>query len=113
MSSEGFVERCKLRELEELYSWVGDPVGTPTSTHSPESINERLEKLAFRELGGQVGPPMEAYTTTPGQFGDVVRATPEYVRWFRRTYPAARPEDRVSPPAPRSPAEGVGGALVF
>ena len=60
-------------------------------------------------MGGQEPPPLETYTVTPGPFGDVVRATPEYVRWFRRTYSIDGPEDRVSPPAPRPAPEGAGG----
>ena len=86
------------------------PNGTPTRTPSLERLNERLEALAFREhLGGQDSPPLETYTVTPTEHGDVVRATPEYVRWFHRTYPASGPEDRVGLPAPRPSSEGYGG----
>ena len=87
------------------------PNGTPTATHSLERLNERLERLAFgRRPEGHDAPPLETYTTTPTEHGDVVRATPEYVRWFHRTYPAAGPEDRARLPAPRPSSEGYGGA---
>ena len=52
---------------------------------------------------------MEAYTTTATEHGDVVRATEEYVRWFRRTYPASGPEDRARVPAPGPTPKGDGG----
>jgi hypothetical protein len=86
------------------------PNGTPTPTSSLENINERLERLAFgRRPEGYNAPPLETYTTTATEHGDVVRATEEYVRWFRRTYPAAGPEDRASQPTPRPSSEGDGG----
>lgn len=87
------------------------PNGTPIPTVSLERLNERLERLAFgARPEGSNAPPLETYTTTPTEHGDVVRATEEYVRWFRRTYPAAGSEDRVSQPSPRPSSEGVGGA---
>ena len=87
------------------------PNGTPTATHSLERLNERLERLAFGgRPEGHNAPPLETYTTTATEHGDVVRATPEYVRWFHRTYPAAGPEDRARVPTPRSDPQGYGGA---
>ena len=86
------------------------PNGTPTPISSLENINERLERLAFgRRPEGHDAPPLETYTTTPTEHGDVVRATEEYVRWFRRTYSAAGPEDRARVPAPGPSSEGYGG----
>ena len=85
------------------------PNGTLTPTSSLEKLNERLERLAFGgRPEGHDAPPLETYTTTPTEHGDVVRATQEYVRWFHRTYPAAGPENRVSQPTPRPSSEGVG-----
>ena len=70
----------------------------------------RLEHLAYgRRPEGFDPPPLETYTTTPAEYGDVVRATEEYVRWFRRTYSITGPEDRVSRPAPGPSVEGDGG----
>ena len=86
------------------------PNGTPTPTHSLENLNERLERLAFgRRPEGFNAPPLETYTTTTTENGDVVRATPEYIRWFLRAYPAAGPENRLSRATPRPSVEGVGG----
>ena len=86
------------------------PNGTPTATPSLERLNERLERLAFGgRPEGHDAPPLETYTTTATEHGDVVRATPEYRRWFHRTYPAAGPEDCARIPTPRPVAEGVGG----
>ena len=86
------------------------PNGTPTATPSLERLNERLERLAFGgRPEGHDAPPLETYTTTATEHGDVVRATPEYVRWFHRTYPAAGPEDRARIPTPSPVAQRVGG----
>jgi hypothetical protein len=86
------------------------PGGRPDTVAGLEKLNERLERLAFgRRPEGHDAPPLETYTTTPTEHGDVVRATPEYVRWFHRTYPAAGSEDRACVPSPRPTPEGVGG----
>ena len=91
------------------------PHGTPTATPSLERLNERLERLAFgRRPEGHNAPPLETYTSTPTEHGDVVRATPEYVRWFRRAYPAAGPGDPAEVPAARPDPEGYGaGGVTF
>ena len=77
------------------------PGGRPDTLPGLEKLNERLERLAFgRRPEGHDAPPLETYTTTPAEHGDVVRATEEYVRWFRRTYSVTGPEDRVGMPSP-------------
>ena len=87
------------------------PNGRADTVRGLEKLDERLIRLAFGgRPEGHNAPPLETYTTTPTEHGDVVRATEEYVRWFRRTYPAAGSEDRVSQPSPRPSSEGVGGA---
>ena len=87
------------------------PGGSPDVRPSLEGLNERLERLAFgRRPEGHVSPPVETYTVTSTENGDVVRATPEYVGWFHRTYPAAGPEDRARVSTPRPDPEGYGGA---
>ena len=86
------------------------PGGRPDTLPGLEKLNERLERLAFGgRPEGHDAPPLETYTTTSTEHGDVVRATEEYVRWFRRTYSVAGSEDRVSEPAPRPTPKGVGG----
>ena len=100
----------KLNGLKRLSGPPLPPGGTPTPTRSLERLNERLERLAFgRRPEGFNPPPLETYTVTPSAHGDVVRATEEYVRWFRRTYSVTGPEDRVSQPAPGPTHKGVGG----
>ena len=86
------------------------PNGRPDTVAGLEKLDERLIRLAFGgRPEGHNAPPLETYTTTTSEHGDVVSATEEYVRWFRRTYPAAGPEDRVSR-APFSPSpKGEGG----
>ena len=86
------------------------PNGSPDVRPSLERLNERLERLAFGgRPEGHNAPPLEAYTVTPSEHGDVVRATSEHVRWFLRANPAAGPEDRARVPTPRTPPEGAGG----
>ena len=75
-----------------------------------DDLYARLERLAFScDLEGQDRPPLETYTVTPTSHGDVCRATPEYVRWFLRAYPAAGREDRARLSSFGAAAEGVGG----
>jgi len=54
-------------------------------------------------------PPLVTYETTPGPYGDVVRATNAYVAWFRRSYRLEGREDRVSSARTGSSVEEVGG----
>ena len=76
-----------------------------------DDLRARLETLQ-RECGVERPnrPPLETYTVTTTKDGDVVSATPDYVRWFLRTYPRAGREDRTRLPAPGPATEGVGGA---
>ena len=55
------------------------------------------------------GPPLDTYETTPGPYGDVVRATNAYVAWFRRTYCLEGGKDRLGQPRISSPNKEVGG----
>ena len=83
------------------------PAGIPTRTSSLERLNERLEHLAFTPRP-EGGPPLVTYTTTPSEYGDVVRATEAYVEWFRRTYPAAGRADSARVQAPGAADQGAG-----
>jgi len=86
------------------------PNGTPTPTNSLENLSERLERLAFgAKPDGHNAPPLETYTVTTAEHGDVYRATDEYVRWFHAQYPKAGGADRTRRIAPRLPVKGVGG----
>ena len=89
------------------------PNGTPIPTHSLENLNERLERLAFgARPDGSNTPPLETYTTTTSEHGDVYRATDEYVRWFHAQYPKAGATDRLSRRTSGAPTKGVGGPEV-
>ena len=86
------------------------PNGRPDTVAGLEKLDERLIRLAFGgRPEGHNAPPLETYTTTATEHGDVVRATEEYVRWFRRTYPASGSEDRVSRKASSPLDKGAGG----
>jgi len=89
------------------------PNGTPIPTHSLENLSERLERLAFgAKPVGHNTPPLETYTTTTSEHGDIYRATDEYVRWFHAQYPKAGTADRLSRRAPSPPSKGLGGPEV-
>lgn len=72
-------------------------------------LQARLEFLAFTPRG-ENAPPLVTYQTTPGPYGDVVSATPEFIRWFRRTYPTPGRASRAGLEAPCPPNKGVGRA---
>ena len=89
------------------------PDGTPTPAHSLVNLNERLIRLAFgAKPEGHNAPPLETYTTTTAEHGDVYRATDEYVRWFHAQYPKAGRADRTRRIASRVPSKGMGGSEV-
>ena len=89
------------------------PDGTLTPTNSLENLSERLERLAFgTKPVGFNAPPLETFTTTTSEHGDVYRATDEYVRWFHAQYPKAGTTDRLSRRTSGSPTKGVGGPEV-
>ena len=86
------------------------PNGTPTVTRNLENLSERLEHLAFgARPEGLNAPPLETYSVTTAEHGDVYRATDEYVRWFHAQYPKAGTADRLSRRASGPPTKGVGG----
>ena len=99
----------KPRSTHRLDGPALPPNGRPSTTRGLEDLNERLERLAFGgRPDGSESPPLETYTVTATEHGDVVSATEEYVRWFRRTYSVTGPEDRVSKPSPRPSPEADG-----
>ena len=86
------------------------PNGTPTPTASLENLNERLERLAFptSPTSGAERAPLETYGTTSEPYGDVYRATHDYVRWFVSRYPGSGGGDQVQGPGPGRAAQAVG-----
>jgi len=55
------------------------------------------------------GPPLVAYQTETGPYGDIYRATDAFVAWHRRTYCPQGGEDRVSQPRAGAASQGPGG----
>ena len=82
--------------------------------HGIRHLDERLERLAFppEEVIAEGRAPLETYTTTTSEHGDVYRATDEYVRWFHAQYPKAGTADRLSRRASSPPTKGLGGPEV-
>ena len=89
------------------------PSTTGSGTETEAGIYDfagRLERLAFpaSPVAGAQCPPLETYTVTTTEHGDVYRATDEYVRWFRSRYPKAGREDRASRPGASGTPQKVG-----
>ena len=90
------------------------PDGTPTPRHSLENLSERLEHLAFgAKPVGHNAPPLETYSVTTSEHGDVYRATDEYVRWFLSSYPKAGGENRLSRRGTGRTSQDMGGEISF
>jgi len=68
---------------------------------------ERLEHLAFSPRA-EGGPPLETYTTSTAEHGEIYRATPDYVRWMRSRYPGYGDGNHRKVAAPGRAPEGVG-----
>lgn len=90
----------------------GGAVGSSTSlTSLQEGANdlfERLARLATTEPpAGR--PPLETYTTTPTEHGDVFRATPEFRDWMRSNYRGYGVGDHSAVTSPGRVAETLGG----
>ena len=79
--------------------------------HGIRHLDERLIKLAFpsEEVLKQDRAPLETYTTTSSEHGDIYRATDAYVAWLRSRVPGYGGLDRVSRAAPSRETEGDGG----
>ena len=90
------------------------PGGTPTPSVSLERLSERLEHLAFGARPDRSNaPPLETYTTTTTEHGEVYRATDEYVRWFLSSYPKAGGENRLSRRGAGRTSQDMGGEISF
>ena len=79
--------------------------------HGIRHLEERLERLAFpsEEVLRQDRAPLETYTTTSSEHGDIYRATDAYVAWLGSRIPGYGGSDRVLRPSPRRQTEGDGG----
>ena len=79
--------------------------------HGIRHLEERLERLAFptTEDLQQVRAPLETYTVTPGEYGDVVRATPEFIEWMRSRVGGYGGDNPVARAPARSSSGEMGG----
>ena len=69
---------------------------------------ERLARLATTEPP-EGRPPLETYTTTPTEHGDIFRATPEFRDWIRSRYRGYGVGDHGTVKTPCPPPQKVGG----
>ena len=81
--------------VSSLYDAIERAIGYGIQAPKPEDSADR--------------PPLVTYETTPGPYGDVVRATNAYVAWFRRAYCVEGGEDSLSQSGINSPTKEVGG----
>ena len=79
--------------------------------HGIRHLEERLERLAFpaEEVIRDGRAPLETYTTTTSEHGDIYRATDAYVAWLGSRLPGYGGLDRVSRAPTRPSLEEVGG----
>jgi len=93
----------------------GTPAGDASSSKcltalgaSSDDLFERLARLATTEPP-EGRPPLETYTTTPTEHGDVYRATHEFRAWMRSNYRGYGVGNHSAVTPPRSVAETLGG----
>ena len=91
-----------------------DSTMSPTSSglrkisDDSSDLLERLARLATTEPP-EGRPPLETYTTTPTEHGDIFRATPEFRDWIRSRYRGYGVGDHGTVKAPCPPPQKVGG----
>ena len=87
------------------------PPGTPTPIHGIRGLDERLIKLAFpsEEVLARGRAPLETYTTTSTEHGDIYRATDAYVAWLGTRVPGYGAERRIAGPPTRPTNQEDGG----
>ena len=100
------------RDCTRIEGPTTPPPGTPTPTHGITDLDGRLERLAFptEETITNGRAPLETCTITPGEHGDVYRATDAYVAWLGSRLPGYGGVDRVTRAPTRSSTEEVGGS---
>ena len=87
---------------------------TPDGTESPAGIYDlegRLERLAFpsEEVLARGRAPLETYTTTTSEYGDIYRATPEFIEWLGSRIPGYGALDRIPRVSSRPAHKAMGG----
>ena len=80
--------------------------------HGIRHLEERLERLAFpaEEVLAEGRAPLETYTVTSGEHGDVYRATDAYVAWLGSRIPGYGGSDRITRATPSRQASSSGGS---
>ena len=80
-------------------------------THGIRNLEQRLESLAFptEEASPEGRAPLETYTVTSSEFGDVYRATDAYVTWLGSRIPGYGGSDRITRKAPSRQTQGDRG----
>ena len=73
-----------------------------------DDLWERIAHLAVTERPAD-SAPLVTYTTTPGPYGDVVSATPEYIAYMRRKVDGYGSEGACQRSVLGRTPEGVGG----
>ena len=78
--------------------------------HGIRHLDERLERLAFppEEVLTEGRAPLETYTTTSTEHGDIYRATDAYVAWLGSRIPGYGGLDRVVRASPSGQASSDG-----
>ena len=86
------------RDLHRIPGPTTPPYGEETPAHGVRDLEGRLERLAFptEEVITNGRAPLEACTITPGEHGDVYRATDAYVSWLRSRIPGYGASDRIT-----------------
>ena len=79
--------------------------------HGIRHLDERLERLAFpTEAACAEGrAPLETYTVTSSEFGDVYRATDAYVAWLGSRIPGYGGSNRITRASPSRETSEDGG----
>lgn len=104
--ADGFASK----DCRRLSGPTTPPPGTPTPIHGISHLNERLIKLAFpsEEVLANGRAPLETYTTTTSEHGDVYRATDAYIAWLGSRIPGYGGLDRIARKAPGSQTSSDG-----
>lgn len=124
MSSRLFAarERCGLTGTSTTFSnqipssSTDDPPSGSELRGVSDDILGRLVELARQTPESSDNrPPLIAYTTTPGPYGDICRASDEWIQWMRHRVPGYGDSHRSQrPPSRRTPdssgtSDGAGG----
>ncbi len=111
MTSRPIADGYAPKDCRRVSGPTTPPPGTPTPIHGIRKLEERLERLAFptEEVLANGRAPLETYTITPSEHGDIYRATGAYVEWLGSRVPGYGAERRIPGPPTRPTDQKVGG----